>query len=75
MPYRKGALERGTFVVMWQQDLDSNPAANRARLLAYSDGGLLSWLGLVWGCRGDLQVERLAREEIVALRLAKGWRP
>jgi hypothetical protein len=70
MPYRKGELERGTFIVVWQ-DLDPNPAANRARVLAYSNGGLLPWLGLVWGCRGDLRIERLAREEILALRASK----
>ena len=71
MPYRKGELERETFVVVWQQDLDPNPAANRDRVLAYSNGGLLPWLGLVWGCRGDLRTERLAREEILALRASK----
>jgi hypothetical protein len=71
MPYRKGQLERGTLVVLWQQDLDPNPAANRVRVLAYSNGGLLPWLGLVWGCRGDLRIERLAREEVLALRGSK----
>ena len=71
MPYRKGVLERGTFVVVWQQDLDPNPAANHSRVLAYSNGGLLAWLGLVWGCRGDLRTERLGRDEILALRASK----
>jgi hypothetical protein len=71
MPYRKGVLERGTFVVLWQKDLDPNPAANGGRVLAYSNGGMLAWLGLVWGCRGDLRVERLAREEILAVRASE----
>jgi hypothetical protein len=71
MPYRKDVLERKTFVVVWQQDLDRNPTANRARVLAYSNGGLLAWLGLVWGCRGDLRIERLGREEMLALRASK----
>lgn len=71
MPYRKEVLERGTFVVVWQQDLDPNVAANHARVLAYSNGGVLAWLGLVWGCRGDLRTERLGREEIHALRASK----
>jgi hypothetical protein len=72
MPYRKGVLERRTFVVVWQQDLDLKPEANGDRVLAYSNGGLLAWLGLVWGCRGDLHTERLAREEIIRLSEKKG---
>ena len=72
MPYRKGVLERRTFVVVWQQDLDLKPDANGDRVLAYSNGGLLAWLGLVWGCRGDLHTERLAREEIIRLSEKKG---
>ena len=63
MPYRKGALENGVFVVVWQ-DLDPNPAANRDRILAYSNGGLLARVGLIWACRGDLRVERIRREDI-----------
>ena len=81
MPYRKGVLERRTFVVVWQQDLDLKPDANGDRVLAYSNGGLvlaysngglLAWLGLVWGCRGDLHTERLAREEIIRLSEKQG---
>jgi hypothetical protein len=64
MPYRKAALESGVFIVLWQEDLDPNPAANRDRILAYSNGGLLPRLGLIWACRGDLRVERIRREEI-----------
>lgn len=59
MPYRKVALEQGVFVVIWATELDPDPAANRDRLLAYSNGGLLGRLGFVWGCRGDLSIERL----------------
>ena len=52
-----------TFVIVWQQDLDPKPAANRDRVLAYSNGGLLPWLGLVRACRGDLRTERLTKGE------------
>ena len=45
MPYRRDALEREVFVVMWQQDLDPDPQANRERVLAYSHGGLIARLG------------------------------
>jgi hypothetical protein len=57
MPYRKGGL--GTFVIVWQQDLDPKRAANRDQVLAYSNGGLLPWLGRA--CRGDLRTERLKK--------------
>jgi hypothetical protein len=68
MPYRRGGLEKGTYVMVWQQDLDPKPAANRDRVLAYSNGGLLPWLGLVWACRGDLRTERITKGEILALQ-------
>jgi hypothetical protein len=64
MPYRKWGLETGVMVVIWQEDLDPNPAANRDRILAYNNGGILPRLGLIWACRGDLRVERIRREEI-----------
>jgi hypothetical protein len=59
MPYRRAALEENVFTVVWQTDLDPNPAMNRDRILAYSNGGLLARLGFVWACRGDLRIERL----------------
>lgn len=64
MPYRKGILESGVFVIVWHDDLDPNPAANRDRILAYSNGGLLARLGLIWACRGDLHVERIRRQDL-----------
>jgi hypothetical protein len=63
MPHRRALLEEGHFVVVWHQDLDPNPSANRNRVLAYDNGSLLSRLGRVWACRGDLRVERLHPEE------------
>jgi hypothetical protein len=59
MPYRRRMLEEGAFVVVWQEDLDPDPARNRDRVLAYDNGSLLSRLGRVWACRGDLRVEVL----------------
>jgi hypothetical protein len=64
MPHRRTVLEDGLFVVVWQQDLDPNPAANRNQVLAYDNGSLLARLGMVWACRGDLRVERLRPEEV-----------
>ena len=64
MPHRRTLLEEGLFVVVFHWDLDPSPAANRDRVLAYDNGSLLSRLGTVWACRGDLRVERLRAEEV-----------
>jgi hypothetical protein len=63
MAYRRGILEQGLFVVVWQEDLDPSPDANRNLILAYDNGSLFSRLGVVWACRGDLRIERLRAEE------------
>jgi hypothetical protein len=68
MPYRKTMLEHGVFVVVWHQDLDPDPEANRDPILAYDNGSLLSRFGRVWGCRGDLRIERIGAEEVAALK-------
>ena len=68
MPYRKAALERAVFSIVWQTDLNPNPALNRDRVLAYSNGGLLARLGFVWACRGDLRIERVGKQELAALK-------
>jgi hypothetical protein len=67
MPYRKAMLEDGVFVVVWQQDLDLNPLANRHRVLAYDNGSLFARLGWIWVCRGDLRIERMSARQIAEL--------
>ncbi len=64
MPHRKALLENGLFVVVWQQDLDPNPEANRNRVLAYDNGSLLSRFGSVLVCRGDLRIERMNADDV-----------
>ena len=64
MPHRKALLENGLFVVVWQQDLDPNPEVNRNRVLAYHNGRLLSQLGSILVCRGDLRIERMSAEQV-----------
>ena len=64
MPYRKGLLEEGNFVVVWQAGLGPKPAANRDRVLAYENRSLLSRFGNVWVVRGDLRVEYMDRDEL-----------
>ena len=71
MPYRKAALEQNVFSIVWQTDLNPNPALNRDRILAYSNGGLLARLGFVWVCRGNLRIERVGKQELAALPPSK----
>jgi len=71
MPYRKRALEEHVFQVTWRKDLDSNPRLNRDRILAFSNGGLLARLGFVWGCRGDLRIDRISPQEIATLNASR----
>jgi hypothetical protein len=68
MPYRREALDKRLFVVVWQQELDANPQANKNRILAYDNGSWFSRLGWVWACRGDLSIERIGRHEVSALK-------
>jgi hypothetical protein len=67
MPYRKTMLEDAVFVVVWQQDLDLDPQANRDRVLAYDNGSLFSRLGWIWVCRGDLRIERMGARQLAEL--------
>ena len=71
MPHRRTMLEEGAFVVVWQQDLDPNPAANPNRVLAYDNRSLLSRFGKVWVCRGDLRIERMSEKEMLALTVRR----
>jgi hypothetical protein len=71
MPYRREALDKGLFVVVWQEDLDANPQANKNRVLAYDNGSLFSRLGWVYACRGDLRIERIGAEEVRALKVPR----
>jgi len=67
MPHRKTMLEEGVFVVVWQEDLDPNPAVNANRVLAHDNSSLLSRFGSVWVCRGDLRIERMSAKDMRAL--------
>jgi hypothetical protein len=71
MPHRRTMLEEGTFVVVWQQDLDPNPEANRNRVLVYDNNSLLSRFGRVWVCRGDLRIEPMSNKEMLALNVRR----
>jgi hypothetical protein len=70
-PHRRTMLEEGAFVIVWQQDLDPNPEANRSRVLVYDNSSLLSRFGRVWVCRGDLRIERISTKEMLALNVRR----
>jgi hypothetical protein len=67
MPYRRMELERGIFVVVWQDDLAADPSMNRDRVLAYHDSGLLARFGRTWVLRGNLRTEYMDRDDLSAL--------
>jgi hypothetical protein len=67
MPHRKELLERGNFVIVWQEDLKPQPEMNRGRVLAYDNRSMLSWFSTVWTVRGDLRVESMDRNQLNAL--------
>ena len=71
MPHRRTMLEEEVFIVVWQEDLDPNPAVNANRVLAYDNSSLLSRFGTVWVCRGDLRLERMSAKEMRALNLRR----
>jgi hypothetical protein len=58
MGHRTELIDKGVYVVVWPEGLDPRPAANADRILAYHNGGILSWLGLRWVCWGDLRITR-----------------
>jgi len=66
MPYRRDALEKGLFVIIWQQDLKSDPKQNRDRIVAYDNGSLFARLGWIWACSGDLTVGRVSSAKLAS---------
>ncbi len=63
-PYWKTMLDSGTNVVVWHNDLRTNPADNAQVVLAYHNRGLLAWLGRQWVCWGDLRTEYIPSREL-----------
>jgi hypothetical protein len=60
-------LEDKVFIVVFNQELASDPKDNEQRVLAYDNRSLLSRLGRVWICRGDLSVDYVKTEELQQL--------
>jgi len=71
MPYRRDLLETETYVIVWPQNFDADPAANSSHILAYDNGSFLALLGRVWACRGDLKVEQLSGQDLAAIKVGQ----
>jgi hypothetical protein len=65
-PYWKWELEHEVFVMVWPKGLKPDPKDNADRILAYHNKGLLSQLGQVWVCWGDLRTEYIKTEDLRA---------
>ena len=65
-PYWKTMLDSGTNVIVWHDDLKTNPAENANVILAYHNRGLLASMGRQWVCWGDLRTEYIASKELRA---------
>ena len=55
-----------TFTLLWPQDLKPDPKDNANVLLAYESGSLMSRLGRIWVCWGDLRSELLRKPDLQA---------
>jgi|SRR5262245_12350897 len=65
-PYWKVMLDRGTNVIVWHDDLKSNPWDNANVVLACQNRGLLAWMGRQWVCWGDLRTEYIPSKNLRA---------
>jgi hypothetical protein len=63
-PHWKTMLDTGTNVIVWHDDLKSNPSDNANFILAYHNRGFLAWLGHHWVCWGDLRTEYIPSREL-----------
>jgi hypothetical protein len=59
-------IENGSVAVVWRSDLKPDPKDNASLVMTYNNAGLLSKLGRVWVCWGDLRTEYVREEELRA---------
>src|SRR5262245_2427061 len=64
-PHDVGLVKNGPYVVVWPQDLDSDPKKNGGRILVYTRGGPAR-RGWVWVCWGDFRTEYMPGEQFDA---------
>jgi protein-S-isoprenylcysteine O-methyltransferase Ste14 len=63
-PHWKWQLENEVVVIVWSQDLKSDPKENADVILAYHNKGLLAELGRKWVCWGDLRTEYIRTKDL-----------
>lgn len=63
-PYWRLLIENGSVVVVWRTDLKPDPKDNVSSIMTYHNAGLLSKLGRVWVCWGDLRTELITEKEL-----------
>ena len=66
-PHWKVMIESGADVMVWHDNLNSDPKDNAHLILAYHNKGLLAWLGRQWVCWGDLRTEYVRTRKLGAL--------
>jgi hypothetical protein len=67
-PYWRTLIDNGSVAIVWNNDLKPDPADNASVVLTYHNAGLLSRLGRVWVCWGDLRTEYL-EEDVLRAKL------
>jgi hypothetical protein len=63
-PYWRLLIENGSVAVVWRTDLKPDPKDNAASVMTYHNAGVLSKLGRVWVCWGDLRTEFITENEL-----------
>ena len=63
-PYWRLLIENGSVTVVWRTDLKADPKDNASSIMTYHNAGLLSKLGRVWVCWGDLRTESVTENEL-----------
>ena len=65
--YWRNVLDNGSMVIVWHDNLQSDPRANAGVILAYHNRGLRAWLGRQWVCWGDLRTEYISSKRLKAV--------
>jgi hypothetical protein len=62
----RAPFDNGSVVIVWHDDLKSDPKKNASVILAYHNKGLIAQLGRHWVCWGDLRTEYITDDKLKA---------